>query len=58
MLAYFVAVPNILQPFGMFYGPWGSLFRRFGMLNQEKIWQPWLIQMSVCRQQEQPLSEA
>jgi hypothetical protein len=31
-----MAITNILEPFGIFYGIWYTS----GMLYQEKIWQP------------------
>jgi hypothetical protein len=48
MLIYFMAFWNILQTFWMFYDhlvhfvSTGYIFSGFGILCQEKIWQPWL----------------
>jgi hypothetical protein len=38
-LIYFTAILRILWPFGKFYG-YLVYFSRFGILYQEKIWQP------------------
>jgi hypothetical protein len=46
-LEYFMAIWDILRPFGVFYGHFGHLvviwyiLLRFGLFYQEKIWQPW-----------------
>jgi hypothetical protein len=42
----YVAISNILQPIEIFYDhlvillSFGTFFHRFGILYQEKIWQP------------------
>jgi hypothetical protein len=47
MLVYFMDSWSVLQPLGTLYGHLlyfvavRYIFPRFGMLLQEKIWQPW-----------------
>jgi hypothetical protein len=47
ILVYFMIIWTFLRPFFIFFVHWVFL-SHFGILSQEKIWQPWYYQHSQC----------